>query len=121
MSMTMAVLQGTDTVTRADLCVSFEFGDTKWKLTASDGCHTPSQYGVDAGDKEAVLEVVRKAKTRCKLEPRAKVHSCYEAGRDGWWLHRWLIEQDIDNIVVDSASIEVNRRAGRAKTDRVHG
>jgi len=45
----------------------------------------------------------------------------YEAGRDGWWLHRWLIEQGIDNIVVDAASIEVNRRARRAKTDRLDG
>src|SRR5450755_3370806 len=119
MSTTKAVLQGTDTVTRGDLCVSFELGDKKWNVTASDGCHTPSQYGVDAGDKEAVLEVVRKAKTRCKLEPHAMVHSCYEAGRDGFWLHRWLIAQGIDNIVVDSASIEVNRRARRAKTDRL--
>src|SRR5713226_4691039 len=42
---------------------------------------------------------------------------CYEAGRDGWWLHRWLSEQGIDNLVVDSASIEVNRRARRAKSD----
>jgi transposase len=64
---------------------------------------------------------LRKAKERCKLEPQARVHSCYEAGRDGWWLHRWLIEQGIDNIVVDAASIEVNRRARRAKTDRLDG
>ena len=49
------------------------------------------------------------------------MHSCYEAGRDGWWLHRWLIEQGIDDIVVDAASIEVNRRARRAKTDRLDG
>jgi transposase len=49
------------------------------------------------------------------------VGSCYEAGRDGFWLHRWLIEHGIDNIVVDSASIEVNRRARRAKTDRLDG
>jgi transposase len=54
-------------------------------------------------------------------ERPGKVHSCYEAGRDGWWLHRWLIEQGIDNIVVDAASIEVNRRARRAKTDRLDG
>jgi transposase len=66
-----------------------------------------------------VLNCPRNARERCKLEPRAKVHSCYEAGRDGWWLHRWLIEQGIDNIVVDAASIEVNRRARRAKTDRL--
>jgi len=69
MSTTKVVLQGTDTVTRGDLCVSFELGDKKWKVTASDGCHTPCQHGVEAGDKEAVLEVVRKAKVRCKLEP----------------------------------------------------
>ena len=43
----------------------------------------------------------------------------YEAGRDGWWLHRWLREQGVDSIVVDSSSIEVNRRAKRAKTDRL--
>jgi len=121
MSTTKAVLQGTDTVTRGDLCVSFELGDKKWKVTASDGYHTPNQYCVDAGDKEAVLDVSRKAKARCKLEPHTMVHSCYEAGRDEWWLHRWLIEQGIDNIVVDSASIEVNRRARRAKTDRLDG
>ena len=47
--------------------------------------------------------------------------SCYEAGRDGFWLHRWLIAHGIDNIVVDSASIEVNRRARRVKTDRLDG
>jgi transposase len=121
MSTTKEVLPGTDTVTRGDLCVSFELGDKKWKVTASDGCHTPCQHGVEAGDKEAVLEVVRKAKVRFKLEPQVKVHSCYEAGRDGWWLHRWLLEQGVDNIVVDSASIEVNRRARRAKTDRLDG
>jgi hypothetical protein len=34
-------------------------------------------------------------------------------------LHRWLIERGIDNMVVDSASSEVNRRARRAKTDRL--
>ena len=49
------------------------------------------------------------------------MHSCYEAGRDGFWLHRWLLEQGIENIVVDSASIEVNRRARRVKTDRLDG
>jgi len=121
MSTTQAVLQGKDTAIQGELYMSFELGDKKWKLTASDGYRAPSQYSVDAGDKEAVLGVVRKAKARCKLEPQAKMHSCYEAGRDGWWLHRWLIEQGIDNIVVDSASIEVNRRARRAKTDRLDG
>ena len=45
--------------------------------------------------------------------------SGYEAGRDGFWLHRFFVSQGIENIVVDSASIEVNRRYRRAKTDRL--
>lgn len=45
--------------------------------------------------------------------------SCYEAGRDGFWLHRYLVSRGIDNVVVDSASIEVNRRSRRAKSDRL--
>jgi transposase len=115
------VLQSKDTAIQGELYMSFELGDKRWKVTASDGRRGPSQYNVDAGDKAAVAGCIRKAKERCKLDPQAKVHSCYEAGRDGWWLHRWLIEQGIDNVVVDSASIEVNRRARRAKTDRLDG
>ena len=121
MAATQTVLKCTDAATQGELYMSFELGDKKWKVTAGDGRVGPSQYGVDAGDKEAVLNCLRKANERCKLGPQAKVHSCYEAGRDGWWLHRWLIEQGIDNIVVDAASIEVNRRARRAKTDRLDG
>ena len=121
MTTTQTVPHCKDTAIQGELYMSFELGDEQWKLTASDGLRGPSQYRVDAGDKEAVLDCIRKAKERCKLEPQAKVHSCYEAGRDGWWLHRWLIEQGIHNIVVDSASIEVNRRARRAKTDRLDG
>ena len=101
--------------------VSFELADKKWKLSLSDGRRSPSRHTVDAGDTVAVLECLTKARTRCSLSAQCKVHSCYEAGRDGWWLHRWLIEQGIDNIVVDAASIEVNRRARRAKTDRLDG
>ncbi|UUZ62427.1 IS110 family transposase [Polaromonas sp. P1-6] len=115
------VLQGQDTVIQADLYMSFELGDKKWMLTLSDGRRGPGRYTVDAGDTAAVADCIRKAKERCGLAAEAKVHSCYEAGRDGWWLHRWLLEQGIDNIVVDSASIEVNRHARRAKTDRLDG
>jgi transposase len=49
----------------------------------------------------------------------APVVSCYEAGRDGFWLHCFLVAQGITNHVVDSASIEVTRRGRRAKTDRL--
>jgi transposase len=115
------VLQGQDTVIQAALYMSFELGDKKWMLTPSDGRRGPGRYSVEAGDTAAVAQCIVKAKERCKLQAQAKVHSCYEAGRDGWWLHRWLLEQGIDNIVVDSASIEVNRHARRTKTDRLDG
>lgn len=121
MSNSQTVLQGVDRVIQGELYMSFELGDKQWRLTLSDGRRGPSRYSVGAGDTAAVAQCIGKARERCKLESQTRVHSCYEAGRDGWWLHRWLVEQGIDNIVVDSASIEVNRRARRAKTDRLDG
>jgi transposase len=99
--------------------MAFELSEKNWKLALGDGVRSPSRYTVAAGDTVALLECIAKAKTRCGLAPEARVGSCYEAGRDGFWLHRWLILHGIENIVVDSASIEVNRRARRAKTDRL--
>ena len=119
MQTTQIAPQGKDTASQGELFVSLELADKTWKLSLSDGRRGPSRYTVDAGDTVAVLECLTKARTRCSLSTQCKVHSCYEAGRDGWWLHRWLVEQGIDNIVVDAASIEVNRRARRAKTDRL--
>jgi transposase len=113
--------QGKHTGETNQLYMAFELGEKNWKLALSDGARSPSHYTVTAGDTAAVLECIAKAKARCELAQEASVHSCYEAGRDGFWLHRWLIEQGIDNIVVDSSSIEVNRRARRAKTDRLDG
>jgi transposase len=121
MKTTQTIPQSERTAIGAELYMSFELADKKWKLSLSDGRRGPSRYTVDAGDTVAVLECLTKARTRCGLGAQCKVHSCYEAGRDGWWLHRWLIEKGIDNIVVDAASIEVNRRARRAKTDRLDG
>ncbi len=112
-------LQGKHTVEASELYMAFELSEKDWKLSLSDGERSPSHYTVAAGDTAALLECIAKAKARCGLAPEASVHSCYEAGRDGFWLQRWLTEQSIDNVVVDSASIEVNRRARRAKTDRL--
>jgi transposase len=67
----------------------------------------------------ALQDEIRAAKKRFGLSEDAPVRSCYEAGRDGFWLHRYLVSKGIENLVVDSASIEVNRRARRAKTDRL--
>jgi uncharacterized membrane protein YphA (DoxX/SURF4 family) len=121
MSATHTFLPGQDRAIHADLYMSLELGDKKWQLTLSDGRRGASRYSVEAGDTAAVLRSIDKARERFEVAAQAKVHSCYEAGRDGWWLHRWLLEQGIDNIVVDSASIEVSRHARRAKTDRLDG
>lgn len=121
MSTAQIALPEQDTAIQAELYMSFELSDKKWQLTMTDSRRGSSRYSVEAGDTAAVAQCIAKARERCKLQPQAKVHSCYEAGRDGWWLHRWLLKQGIDNIVVDSASIEVNRHARRAKTDRLDG
>ena len=121
MKATQTVPQIEHKVIPVKLYMSFELADKTWKLKISDGQRGPSRYTVEAGSTVAVLECLTKARVRCGLSAQCQVHSCYEAGRDGWWLHRWLIEQGIDNIVVDAASIEVSRRARPAKTDRLDG
>ncbi len=67
----------------------------------------------------ALLAEIRAAKARFGLPEDAPVASCYEAGRDGFWLHRFLTSRKVENLVVDSSSIEVNRRKRRAKSDRL--
>lgn len=62
---------------------------------------------------------IEKARERFCLEDDMQIVSCYEAGRDGFWIHRYLTDRGIENLVVDSSSIEVNRRSRRAKTDRL--
>jgi len=114
-------LQAKHTEDPGSLYMAFELSDKHWQLVLSDGRRRPSCHTVEAGHTKAVLEVIAKVKARCGVTGTGVVHSCYEAGRDGFWLHRWLRAQGIDNIVVDSASIEVNRRARRAKTDRLDG
>ena len=74
---------------------------------------------IPAGAVVALATEIERAKKRLGLASDAPVVSCYEAGRDGFWLHRYLVAHGITNHVVDSSSIEVNRRARRAKTDRL--
>jgi transposase len=74
---------------------------------------------VDARNVEGVQEEISKAKRRFGLGDDVGIVSCYEAGRDGFWLHRYLLSFGIENLVVDSSSIEVNRRKRRVKTDRI--
>jgi len=102
------------------LYLAFELSNKKWKLGSSIGLgQNPRERTIDAGDLQALEEEVGRAKERFRLPDDARVVSCYEAGRDGFWLHRYLLTAGIENLVVDSASIEVSRRKRRAKTDRL--
>src|ERR687896_173420 len=117
MDATKAVLQGKRIAADGELYMALELGVAKWKMAlSSDGIKVRTQE-LEAGDRLRLLQLVEQAKQRLRLAPTAKVVCCYEAGRDGFWLHRWLLEVGIHNLVVDSASIEVKRRQRRAKTD----
>lgn len=99
------------------LYIAFELSASKWLILFSDGCRN-SRHSVAAGDVEQLEQLIGKVRARFKV-PDGQAVSCYEAGRDGFWLHRWLGRHGVENLVVDAASIEVSRRARRAKTDRL--
>lgn len=100
------------------LYMAFELGNGEWRLGFTTGLGQKArERSIAARDLEAVMREIDRAKERFKLASSARVVSCYEAGRDGFWLHRFLVEEGISNVVVDSSSIEVNRRAKRVKTD----
>jgi transposase len=108
------------TTNRPVIYVAFELGWTKWMLGFRVGRAGNVRWKtIPARDLIAFQRELAKAKAHFGLPADAAVHSCYEAGRDGFWLHRWLIAQGIDNRVVDSSSIEVSRRKRRAKSDRL--
>jgi transposase len=102
------------------LHLAFELGCNQWELAFSVGLgQKPRLRAMPARDLSRLQQEIAKAKQRFGLPADARVRSCYEAGRDAFWLHRYLVQAGIDNRVVDSASIEVNRRKRRAKSDRL--
>jgi transposase len=105
----------------ATVYVVFELSKSKWQLgVMTPGAQKMSRYRIEGGNLAELSHVL--AKVRAKAEQQGqpvRVLSCYEAGLDGHWLHRWLTDNGIVNSEVDASSIEVNRRARRAKTDRI--
>jgi transposase len=97
--------------------VAFELGEKDWKLAMSVSLDAPPRLrSLRARETTKLLEILRREQERVGA---GTVVSCYEVGRDGFWLHRFLWAQQVENRVVDSASIEVRRRARRVKTDRL--
>lgn len=107
-------------MTAKTLYIALELGADKWLLaSATEAAQKPRFKQVPARDLGRLDEEIAKAKVRFGLPADAKVCTCYEAGRDGFWLHRALVAHGIDNRVVDSSSIEVNRRRKHVKSDPV--
>lgn len=102
------------------LFLAFELGNTEWKLAMTPRVDLPPLVrAVPARDLKALQRELAWARAHFALRPHAPVQSCYEAGRDGFWLHRYLVAHGVTNLIVDASSIEVNRRRRRAKTDRL--
>ena len=100
------------------LYIAFELSNSKWKLAFSDG--SKIRYKTLTAANLAQLQTeIELSKRKFKMIEGVRVVSCYEAGRDGFWIHRYLVSKGIENLVVDSASLEVNRRKRRAKNDRI--
>lgn len=108
--------------TAAVLYVALELGATEWQLTVSasvDGRRHRARMA--PGDRARFDAILAAAQRRLAVTGPVTVRSCYEAGRDGFWPHRFLTAAGVSNLVVDSSSIEVPRRVRRAKTDRLDG
>ncbi|MGT2501942.1 IS110 family transposase [Bradyrhizobium guangxiense] len=104
--------------------VAVELSQKTWLLTL----HSPdrdrmSRHKLDGGDHAGLLDLIEKVRRRAadKLGSVPRVVSCYEAGYDGFWLHRLLEAAGISNFVFDPASIAVEQRSRRTKTDRIDG
>ena len=111
-------LQAQSTTDQDVMYIAFELSNSTWRLAFSDG-NKKRHVTIKARDLKQLEREIEKAKNRFGLKDNVQIKSCYEAGRDGFWLHRYLLSKGIDNLVVDSSSIEVNRRKRRVKSDRL--
>ena len=106
------------------LAVSLELASKSWKVGLDDGKRkAPAVHGVEhekpEGRLNQVMGVIEKSKQKWGLSAGVRVVVVYEAGQDGFWIQRALTARGYETLVVDAASIPVERRARRAKTDRL--
>ena len=115
-----ATVRSVGSVKEVVLFVAFELAKRQWKLALTSGFGVVAILRtVASGDWGGVEQALVAARRHFGLAPDTPVVSCYEAGRDGFWIHRALVARGIANRVVDSSSIDVKRRARRMKTDRI--
>ena len=118
MRTTQETLQSQGTTDQDIMYIAFELSNSTWRMAFSDG-NKKRHVTIKARDLKQLGVEIDKAKRHFHLNDKTRIKSCYEAGRDGFWLHRYLLSKGIDNLVVDSSSIEVSRRKRRAKSDRL--
>jgi transposase len=103
------------------IAVAFELSDARWVIGLQRGASgRVSVHAVAANDVAGACRLIERERAAVERQgQRARVVTCYEAGRDGFWLHRALAERGYTNHVIDPASIAVPRQRRRAKTDRI--
>jgi transposase len=116
----IAAVRSQVSVNEPVLYVAFELAKKRWKVAMTSGFGVAALVRtVGAGDWPAIDHAFAAARRRLGLAADTPVVSCYEAGREGFWIHRALVARGIANRVVDSSSIDVKRRHRRMKTDRI--
>ena len=100
------------------LYIAMELSNRSWKLGFSNG-QRQRRKSIEARDRGRFLDEVNRAKSKLGLPPDARVVCCFEAGRDGHWLYRWLVSIGVEALEIDSSSIEAARGRKHVKTDRV--
>ena len=104
--------------TKPVLWMAMELSLSKWKLGFSDGSVRAARVvTIEARDYAALEQQIARAKRAFKLNETSVVRSLYEAGREGFSVHRRLEQMGVENMIVDPASLEVSRHARRAKSD----
>ncbi len=101
---------------------ALELSKNSWLLAIqAPGRENPSLHPIKGGDAEGLMAKLDAARDRvAQLTGQTpKVTLCYEAGYDGFWLSRFLEQRGIECRVMEPASLQVNRRARRVKTDRI--
>lgn len=101
------------------LYMALELSKEKWRIRCSSGGHKAYEKTIAHNERTMMQAMMKRAKERLGLAEDARVVSCCEAGRDGFWVHRFLEGLGIESIVVDAASMKVSRRGRRAKNDRI--
>jgi len=101
------------------LYVALELSKENWRLLSSAGGKKKDSGNMSPGSVLEFNSILERAKRKFGLPEDARVVSCLEAGRDGFWPHRFMAQQMVEDLVVDASSMKVSRQGRRPKNDRI--